>query len=89
MTKIARPIAASAPATVKTKIAKIWPTKSCKNAEKATKLMLIESNISSIDIKSAITFLRFKKMPLTPMQKRIADNVMKCDNSSPFIFFIN
>src|SRR5579872_2138244 len=52
---MARPIAASAAATVSTNIAKTWPTRSCSRTEKATKLMLTASSISSIDIRMMMT----------------------------------
>src|SRR5690606_28759128 len=77
-TRMASPIAASAAATVSTNKAKTCPTRSPSAAEKATKLMLTESRISSIDIRMTMTFLRFRKIPNTPRVNRIADTVRKC-----------
>src|SRR6185503_19054377 len=48
MTRMARPIAASAAATVRTNIARTWPVRSPRKAEKATRLMFTASRISSI-----------------------------------------
>src|SRR5258707_319714 len=60
---MASPIAASAAATVRMNRAKIWPTRSPRNAENATKFRLTASKISSIDIRMMITFLRFRNIP--------------------------
>jgi hypothetical protein len=56
-----------------TKIENICPVKivGVMNLEKAMKFMLTALNISSIDIKTPIAFLRVKT-PNIPMQKRIA-----------------
>jgi hypothetical protein len=51
---------------------KICPTRSCRKAEKATKLMFTASSISSIDIRMTMTFLRLRKIPKTPRVNRIA-----------------
>ena len=59
-------MAASPAATVSTNIAKICPTMSFRNTEKATKLMFTASRISSTDIRITMMFLRFMKMPSTP-----------------------
>ena len=67
---MASPIAASAAATVSTNIAKTWPARSCSTTEKATKLMLTASSISSIDIMMMMTFLRLRKMPKTPEREQ-------------------
>ena len=73
MVKIANPIAASAAATDKTKIVKICPTKSFRKWENATKLIFTANKISSIDIRTTITFLRLIKMPKTPRVKTSAE----------------
>ena len=75
---MASPIAASAPATVKTKIANIWPVKSPKYEEKVTKFIFTDNNIISIDMSIEMIFLRFKKIPATPMPNKIIDKVTKC-----------
>ena len=72
---IAKPIAASAAATVKTNIVKICPVKSLVKIEKETKLILTANRISSIDIKITTTFFLFKNIPITPIVKIIAPNV--------------
>src|SRR5690606_36056763 len=77
-TRMASPIAASAAATVSTNNAKTCPTRSPSAAEKATKLMLTASRMSSIDIRMTMTFLRFRKMPNTPSVNRTAESVRKC-----------
>ena len=56
ITRIARPIAASAAATVKTKNTKICPCKSPKKLEKAIKLIFTANNINSIAINKMIVF---------------------------------
>ena len=55
-----------------TKIANICPTKAVGviNFENATKLILTALNISSIDIRMPMAFLRVKT-PKIPMQKRM------------------
>ncbi len=72
---MASPIAASAAATVSTNMAKACPIMSFNRTEKATKLMLTASSISSIDIRMTITFFRLRKMPKIPSVKRIAPTV--------------
>ena len=72
---IARPMAASAAATVKTNIANIWPVKSCEKIEKETKLIFTANNISSIDINIIITFFLFRKIPTIQIVKIIAAKV--------------
>src|SRR4030088_420383 len=74
---MARPVPASAAATVSTNIAKTWPTRSLSTVEKATKLMLTASSISSIDIMIMMTFLRLRKMPKIPSVNRIAATIRK------------
>ena len=73
--RLPNPIAASAAATVSTNIAKAWPIRLLPNTEKATRLMLTASSISSIDIKIIFTFFRFKKIPKIPSVNRIAPTV--------------
>ena len=65
-------MAASAAATVRTSMVKIWPIMSPRNDEKATKLMFTDSSSSSIDIKITITFFLFRKIPKIPIVNRIA-----------------
>src|SRR5206468_6309906 len=72
ITRIARPIAASAAATVRTNIASTCPVRSPRYAEKATRLMLTASRISSIAISIRMTLRRLRKIPSTPMVNRIA-----------------
>ncbi len=64
-TKIARPIAASAAATVRMKNTNTWPVGSPCIRENAMKLKLTASSMSSMHIKSRMTFLRLMKMPAT------------------------
>src|SRR3546814_13315139 len=75
---MARPMAASAAATVRTKSAKICPARSCRWVEKATRLMFTASSISSIDIRMMMTFLRFRKMTKITRVKRIEETVREC-----------
>src|SRR5262249_29409494 len=72
---MARPIAASPAATVSTMSAKSCPTRSPRNAENATRLMLTASSMSSTDIRMTMTFLRLRKMPKMPMVNRMAATV--------------
>ncbi len=69
---MARPTVASAAAIVMINMANICPTKAVGviNLEKATKLIFTALNISSIDIKIPMAFLRVKT-PKIPMQKRM------------------
>src|ERR1700719_1142101 len=71
-TRIARPIAVSAAATVSTSSANTWPTMSPRKVENATRLTLTASRISSIDINITMMFLRLRKMPRIPSGNRIA-----------------
>ena len=71
----ARPIAASAAATVKINNVNICPPKSFMKIEKDTKFMFTANNISSILIKRTITFFLFKKIPTRPIVKIIAPSV--------------
>src|ERR1700720_30952 len=75
---MASPIAASAAATVRMNSAKIWPVRSPRKAEKATRLRLTESRISSTDIKTTMMFLRFKITPATPSVNRMAATIKNC-----------
>ena len=73
---IAKPTVASAAAMVMTKMANICPTKSLgvTNFENATKLILTAVNISSMDIRMPMAFLRVKT-PKIPMQSKLALNI--------------
>jgi hypothetical protein len=73
---IARPTAASAAATIITKMAKICPVsnKGTTNREKATMEMLVATSIISMDMRITMA-LRFARAPYSPMQKRIADSI--------------
>src|SRR6185503_600841 len=71
MTRMARPIAASAAATVRTNIASTCPVRSPRKAEKATRLMFTASRISSIAISIRMTLRRLRKIPSTPSTKRM------------------
>jgi hypothetical protein len=51
------------------------PDEVAEKAEKATRLMLTASRMSSIDIRMTMTFLRLRKMPKTPSVNRIAATV--------------
>jgi hypothetical protein len=75
-TRIARPMAASAAATVRMKNTNTCPDTSPRNRENATKFMFTASNISSIDINSTITFLRLMNRPATAMQNSTAPSTM-------------
>src|SRR6185369_15280203 len=66
MTRMARPIAASAAATVRTNMANTWPTRSPRKALNATRLMLTASRMSSIAISIRMMLRRLRKMPSTP-----------------------
>src|SRR5271165_1416660 len=77
---MARPIAASAAATVSTNIANTCPTRSPSAAENATRFRLTASRISSIDIRMMMTFLRLRKMPKMPSTSRMADTTRKWPN---------
>ena len=65
-------MAASAAATVSTNMAKTCPTRSFRWDEKATRLILTASSISSTDIRMTMTFLRLRKMPRMPSVNMIA-----------------
>ncbi len=54
---------------------KTCPTRSPAKDEKATRLMLTASSISSIDIRMTITFFRFRKIPKIPMTNSAAATV--------------
>ena len=72
---IARPIAASAAATVNINNVNTWPDKSSKYIENDTRLILTANYISSMLIKITIIFFRFKKIPIIPMLKITAPKV--------------
>ena len=72
---MAKPIAASAAATVKINIVNIWPSKSPEKIEKEIKLIFTDNNINSTYINITITFFLFKKIPITPRKKMIAPKV--------------
>src|SRR4030081_288624 len=55
--------------------AKTWPVRSPRKAEKATRLRLTESRISSTDINTTMMFLRFKITPATPSVNRMAATI--------------
>ena len=74
-TKIAKPIAASAAATVKINIVNICPVMSWRYIENETRFILTAKRISSTDIKITITFFLFKKIPSVPSEKMIAPKV--------------
>ena len=69
---MAKPIAASAAATVNVSIANICPEISFRNTEKEIKFMFTDKSMSSIDIKIMITFFLLRKIPSTPIVKMIA-----------------
>lgn len=64
---IAKPIAASAAATVIIKNTNIWPLILPKNEENATNTKFTEFSINSIHMKTIIA-LRLIKTPITPME---------------------
>ena len=68
---MAKPIAASAAATVSVNIANICPEISFRNTEKDIKLIFTYKSINSIDIKIIITFFLLRKIPSTPIVKMI------------------
>src|SRR5205085_10715760 len=70
---IPRPTAASAAATVMTKMAKTCPVTCCKRLENAIRLMLTAFIINSIDIKMIMMFRRVRT-PITPMVNNAAAN---------------
>src|SRR6185437_930152 len=77
-TRIARPIADSAAATVRMKKTKTWPAMSPRKREKAMKLKFAASSSSSTHISSRITFLRFRKMPATARANSTPESVSIC-----------
>src|SRR6476620_9039878 len=68
-------MAASAAATVRMKSENTWPVRSPRNDEKATRLMLTESRISSTDIRMTMMFLRLRMMPATPSVNSMAATI--------------
>ena len=73
---IARPIAASAAATVIIKNTKICPFKLPKNEEKLTNTRLTELSINSIDMKTIIA-LRLTRTPIKPIVNKIKASMRK------------
>lgn len=71
MINIAKPIADSAAATVKTINVKIWPNKLFKPMEFITKNIETANSINSIDIIIIIMLFRLKVMPKIPNIKSI------------------
>jgi hypothetical protein len=71
---IARPIAASAAATVIMKNTNTCPFKFPKNEENVTNIRLTEFSISSIHIKT-IMALRLNKTPITPIENKRSASV--------------
>ena len=69
---MAKPIAASAAATVNISIVNICPTISPEKIENDIRFMFTDNIINSIDINITITFFLFKKMPITPKKNIIA-----------------
>lgn len=69
---MAKPIADSAAAIVKTNTTKIWPTKSFKYIESAAKFKFTPKSSNSIDIKIVKMFLRFRITPNNPMKNTVA-----------------
>src|SRR6185437_3743649 len=74
-TRIARPIADSAAATVRMKNTNTCPAMSPRWYENAMKLRLTASSISSIAISRMMTFLRLRKMPAMLIANRIAPRI--------------
>lgn len=75
---MARPIADSAAATVKTSKAKTWPITSSIEFEKITKFKLIANNISSIDISIIKMFFRFNTIPNKPIKNKRVLRIKYC-----------
>ena len=73
-TNIAKPIAASAAATVSMKKTKICTAMSWLNYEKAIKLKLTEIKSSSVHIITMMIFFRLMTIPIMPIAKIIAAN---------------
>jgi len=73
---MAKPTAASAAATIMTKMAKTCPvsSKGTTYREKATMAMLTPTSMISMDIRITMA-LRFAKAPYRPIEKRMADNM--------------
>ena len=73
---IAKPIAASAAATVKINSEKICPVRSPRKKEKDTKFMFTANKINSIDIRIIIIFFLLRNIPNTPI-KNNKDEALK------------
>lgn len=65
---MAKPIDDSAAATVRTKIAKIWPKISSTKYEKIKKLKFAANNINSTQIIISIMFFLLVKTPIRPIK---------------------
>ncbi len=74
---MAKPIADSAAATVKTYKAKTWPIMSSKYTEKKIKFKFSPTNINSIDIKTTNKLRLFSTKPKTPKRKIIVETVSR------------
>ena len=74
-TRIARPIAASAAATVRMKNTKTWPVSSPRYRENAMKLVFTASSMSSMHMSRRIRFLRLITMPAIATTNSIAEIV--------------
>ena len=80
-TRIARPIADSAAATVRIKNTNTWPLISCRKCENAIKFILTDSSISSIHINRIITFFRLMNIPATLIQNSMAASIRTSDKT--------
>tara|TARA_B100000123_G_scaffold268606_1_gene243488 strand:- start:324 stop:599 length:276 start_codon:yes stop_codon:yes gene_type:complete len=74
-TRIAKPTATSAAATVIMKKTKMLPSRFKDDLEKVTKAKLIPLSMSSKDISISKRFLR-KRTPRNPMEKRHSERTM-------------
>src|SRR5687767_10486632 len=73
---MASPTAASPAATVMMKMGKIWPFRSEKRKEKATRLMFTALSISSMHIKTVI-MLRRTITPTSPTVNMVPESIRK------------
>src|SRR2546423_1639054 len=74
-TRMARPMADSAAATVRMKNTNTCPAALPRKCEKAMKLRFTASSISSIAIRSTIRLRRVREMVTPPMAKRVAASI--------------
>src|SRR5439155_24924164 len=86
-TRMARPIADSAAATVRMKNTNTCPAMLPRKCEKAMKLRFTASSISSIAIKSTMKLRRLRKMPTTLIAKRIAASTRKWETLRVILAF--